>query len=136
MKLETPHNIFEQMLDQARAEAPIEACGILAGTDNAVKKLYRMTNAESRSDRYMIDPKEQFAVVSHVFDLRGVACPLNFVKAKTELEKIPVGHTLAVLLDQGESVRNVPESFAQQGQEVLEIEDHGDHSCVRVRREK
>jgi len=69
-------------------------------------------------------------------DLRGVACPLNFVKAKLELEKIAVGDVLEVLLDAGEPVRNVPESFVQQGQNVLEINESGDHFTVKVRREK
>ena len=73
---------------------------------------------------------------SRTVDLRGVACPLNFVKAKIELEKTPVGHILEVLLDLGEPARNVPESLAQQGQDVLEIKNNGDHCCLRVRREK
>jgi len=69
-------------------------------------------------------------------DLRGVACPLNFVKAKIELEKVPVGSVLEVLLDEGESVRNVPASFADQGQEVIETVKTDDHFCLRVRRIK
>ncbi|MHC4527946.1 MAG: sulfurtransferase TusA family protein, partial [Planctomycetota bacterium] len=72
----------------------------------------------------------------HTTDLRGVACPLNFVKAKLALEKIEVGEILEVLLDAGEPVRNVPASFSDQGQDVLEVKDTGDHSCVRVRRIK
>lgn len=69
-------------------------------------------------------------------DLRGVACPLNFVKAKIELEKVSVGDVLEVILDEGDPVRNVPESFIQQGQEILETKETGDHFCVRVRRQK
>ncbi|MHC4156742.1 MAG: sulfurtransferase TusA family protein [Planctomycetota bacterium] len=72
----------------------------------------------------------------HVVDLRGVACPLNFVKAKLALERIDVGEVLGVLLDGGEPMRNVPDSFAQQGQEVLEVTDCGEHFCVEVRRRK
>ena len=72
----------------------------------------------------------------HTVDLRGVACPLNFVKAKLELEKIAVGQILEVLLDDGEPVRNVPESFVQQGQEVLEVKNVGEHFSVKVRRRK
>jgi sulfite reductase (ferredoxin) len=72
----------------------------------------------------------------HKADLRGVACPLNFVKAKLELEKIEIGEVLEVLLDEGESVRNVPASFAGQGQDVIEIKDLGDHFCLKVRRHK
>ena len=79
---------------------------------------------------------EQAAEKTHTADLRGVACPLNFVRAKLELEKIEVGAILDVLLDEGESVRNVPASFADQGQEVMEIKDIGDHFRVKVRRKK
>ena len=35
---------------------------------------------------------------NHIIDLRGVACPLNFVKAKIELEKLKIGDILEVLL--------------------------------------
>jgi sulfite reductase (ferredoxin) len=92
--------------------------------------------------KFKVEPIEQEAPAgqadekTHFADLRGVACPLNFVKAKLELEKIEVGDVLEVLLDEGESVRNVPASFDQQGQEVMEVEEIGDHFCVRVRRKK
>ena len=73
---------------------------------------------------------------NRIIDLRGVACPLNFVKAKLELEKISVGQILEMLLDEGEPVRNAPASFAEQGQEVMEVKNVGDHFCVKVRRKK
>ncbi len=71
-----------------------------------------------------------------VIDLKGVACPLNFVKAKLELEKISVGEILEILLDEGEPIRNVPESFTEQGQEIIETKNKGDHFSVKVRRTK
>ena len=43
-------------------------------------------------------------------DLRGVACPMNFVKTKVELARIPVGGFLRILLDDGEPADNVPRS--------------------------
>ncbi len=66
MKLEIPTNIFEQMVAQAKALAPIEACGILAGKDNKAEKLFEMTNADHRSDHFMMEPKEQFTVVKNI----------------------------------------------------------------------
>jgi sulfite reductase (ferredoxin) len=72
----------------------------------------------------------------HVIDLCGVLCPLNFVKAKLELDKIEVGDVLEVLLDEGEPIRNVPASFVDQGQEIVGIEDLGGRFCVKVRRSK
>ena len=73
---------------------------------------------------------------THTIDLRGVVCPLNFVKAKLELEKLEISAILEVLLDEGEPARNVPASFAEQGQEVMEVKNLGDHFCVKVRRNK
>lgn len=66
LKLDIPTHIFEQMAEQARAEAPIEACGILAGINGKVQRLYRMTNAEHRGDHFMMDPKEQFTVIKDI----------------------------------------------------------------------
>jgi len=64
--LEIPNEIYAQMLDQARAEAPVEACGMLAGSDGRVSKLYRMTNADGAHDHFMMTPEEQFAVVKDI----------------------------------------------------------------------
>jgi sulfite reductase (ferredoxin) len=71
-----------------------------------------------------------------MIDLRAVVCPLNFVKAKLALEKVEVGQVLEVLLDAGEPVRNVPASFVQQGQDVIETKQIQDYFAVRVRRTK
>ena len=76
------------------------------------------------------------STIEHEINLVGVACPLNFVKAKIALEKIPIGATLEVLLDEGEAIRNVPASFTEQGQEVVEIKSEGPHQRLRVRRLK
>ena len=83
-----------------------------------------------------IGPGGKTEIKNRLIDLRGVVCPLNFVKAKLELEKISVGQILEVLLDDGEPVRNAPASFAEQGQEVMEVKNVGDHFCVKVRRKK
>ncbi len=65
-ELQVPNNIFKQILKQAKAEAPIEACGILAGKDGEVEKLYKMTNADRSSDHFMMEPKEQFKVAKDI----------------------------------------------------------------------
>jgi len=70
LKLEIPEYIFKDMLEQAIEEAPIEACGILAGDNDRVEKLYKMRNTEQRRDHFMMSPEEQFAVVK---DIRSVS---------------------------------------------------------------
>jgi sulfite reductase (ferredoxin) len=70
-------------------------------------------------------------------DLSGVPCPMNFVKAKMKLEPLNLGDTLAVVLDDGEPVRNVPVSFKNEGQEVAGMTQRGDgrwRVVVRKRR--
>lgn len=70
-------------------------------------------------------------------DLNGVACPMNFVKAKLKLETMAVGEVLRVVLDDGEPVQNVPASFKNEGQDVLETVrlDNG-HWQVDIRKKQ
>jgi len=45
----------DEIIAQARDEAPNECCGILAGRDGRVEKLFRAVNAEKSPDRYNVD---------------------------------------------------------------------------------
>ncbi len=66
LKLEIPNTIYQQMLTQAKALAPIEDCGILAGSNGKVEKLYKMTNVDNSRTHYMMEPKEQFATAKDI----------------------------------------------------------------------
>jgi proteasome lid subunit RPN8/RPN11 len=66
LSLEIPHAIFEAMVEHARAEAPVEVCGILAGEAHRVQKLYPMGNADRSCDHFMMAPAEQFRVVKEI----------------------------------------------------------------------
>jgi len=57
--------------------------------------------AEPAARKTSIESKD---AKNHIINLRGAACPLNFVKAKLELEKLKIGDILEVLLDEGEPV--------------------------------
>lgn len=48
----------DEIIAHAREDAPNECCGILAGTDGTVTKLYRALNAEASPYRYNVDPKD------------------------------------------------------------------------------
>ncbi len=58
--MDIPIEIYDQILHQARTEAPVEACGILAGIDGTARKLYKMTNVDQSRTHCMMDPAEQF----------------------------------------------------------------------------
>lgn len=54
---------FKQaIIKQCLEEFPNEACGILAGKNNTVEKLYLMTNIDKSPQSYIMDPKEQLKV--------------------------------------------------------------------------
>lgn len=59
------------------------------------------------------------APTAPVYDLRGVACPLNYVKTKLKLEMMNAGEQLEVWLDAGEPIKNVPMSLKNDGHKVL-----------------
>ncbi|MHC4622667.1 MAG: M67 family metallopeptidase [Planctomycetota bacterium] len=65
-ELVIPPDILEHMLAWSRAHAPVEACGILAGRNNKVERLYEMTNIDNSSHHFMMEPREQFAVVKDI----------------------------------------------------------------------
>lgn len=54
-----------------------------------------------------------------VLDLRGVMCPLNYVKTKLKLEMMDEGERLEVWLDAGDPIKNVPMSLRNDGHRVL-----------------
>lgn len=55
-----PGAFAEEMKRHALEEDPNECCGILAGKEGRVLKLYRMTNVEASPYRYSMDPKELY----------------------------------------------------------------------------
>jgi TusA-related sulfurtransferase len=54
-------------------------------------------------------------------DLRGEVCPYTFVRTRLALEALPLGASLAIVVDYEPARRNVPRSAAEWGQEVVEV---------------
>jgi tRNA 2-thiouridine synthesizing protein A len=61
-------------------------------------------------------------VVDEKIDLRGVLCPINFVKTKLKLEMMENEQVLEVTLDDGEAMRNVPRSIKEEGHKIIKVE--------------
>ena len=51
-------------------------------------------------------------------DLRGVPCPMNWVRARLALEPMQPGEVLELTLDDGEPLESVPRSAAEEGHRV------------------
>jgi sulfite reductase (ferredoxin) len=67
-------------------------------------------------------------------DLRGVACPMNFVKTKLALEGLTAGQRLRIMLDDGTPIQNVPQSVAGEGHKILAQVKEGDHWSVIIQK--
>jgi proteasome lid subunit RPN8/RPN11 len=51
--------IAEEMIQHAREESPRECCGMLAGKEKTITKLFRTKNIAPHMDEYELDPLEQ-----------------------------------------------------------------------------
>lgn len=51
-------------------------------------------------------------------DLTGVLCPMNWVRARLELERMAPGERLELVLDPGEALESVPRSAREEGHRV------------------
>jgi TusA-related sulfurtransferase len=53
-------------------------------------------------------------------DLRGTPCPLNYVRSRLALERLPMGAWLQVDLDAGEPEEMVAEGLRGEGHQVVQ----------------
>lgn len=61
-----------------------------------------------------------------IVDITDKVCPLTFVKAKVAMEELEDGEILAVRMNDGEPVQNVPRSFKEDGHKILKLYDNED----------
>ena len=66
--LTIPRPYADAMVAHALEEDPNECCGLLAASDGAIVKHYRMTNSERSPYRYYMDPKELLAAYREIDD--------------------------------------------------------------------
>ena len=60
--MQIARDIYDEMIEHAREEAPNECCGMLASRDGQVVKLYRALNAAASPLRYEIDGADQYRI--------------------------------------------------------------------------
>lgn len=130
--LQIPKSIHEDLIAHAREGFPLEVCGILGGTGGVVSAIYRMTNTDASNEHFMMEPREQFAVIK---DLRAKGLTMQAIyhshpetPARPSQEDIRLALTPAVsyvIISLADSQHPVVKSFKiDQGKvkpEVVEI---------------
>ena len=61
---------------------------------------------------------DKIKLTDHYLDLRGIVCPVNFVKCCLALENLPLNQVLKVDLDLGESETTVIDGLKEKGYQV------------------
>ena len=62
-----PYDVARQIADHAEAEAPNEACGVLAGDYRTISRAISLRNAAAnRDDRFQFDPEEQLTALKAI----------------------------------------------------------------------
>lgn len=59
-------------------------------------------------------------------DITDKVCPLTFVKAKVSIDELDDGQVLAIRMNDGEPVQNVPRSMKEEGHQILKLVDNED----------
>ncbi len=65
-KLIIPSSFLEEIISHCQELYPYEACGILAGKNNVVEKIFKITNIEKSSVSYLMDSREQFSTMKEI----------------------------------------------------------------------
>lgn len=65
-------------------------------------------------------------------DITDVVCPTTFVKAKVALEELDDGQILAVKMNDGEPVQNVPRSIKEEGYKILKLINNEDGTFTLI----
>ena len=65
-------------------------------------------------------------VIDDTVDITDVVCPVTFVKAKVAIDELDDGEVIAIRMNDGEPVQNVPRSIKEEGHQILKLVDNED----------
>ena len=68
-KLCLPRPFWQQMHEQVRQAAPLEACGLLAGRGNRVEAIYPVQNMLKSRVEFRMEPREQLKAFESIEEL-------------------------------------------------------------------
>ena len=70
--------------------------------------------------------------IDDTVDITDKVCPLTFVKAKVAIDELEDGEVIAIRMNDGEPVQNVPRSIKEEGHQILKLTDNGDDTFTLI----
>lgn len=64
--------------------------------------------------------------IDDTVDITDKVCPLTFVKAKVAIDELEDGEVIAIRMNDGEPVQNVPRSIKEEGHQILKLVNNED----------
>ena len=64
--------------------------------------------------------------IDDTVDITDVVCPTTFVKAKVAIDELEDGEVIAIRMNDGEPVQNVPRSIKEEGHQILKLVNNED----------
>ena len=120
--------VYQQIVRQAYAEAPLECCGYLAGTGGEVLKAYPMENTDKSAIHYTFRPEEQFRTIKDMRQkgLKVLAVyhshPESPARASAEDIKLAYDSNVSYVIISLQDVEEVVKSFRIKDGQVQEEE--------------
>ena len=70
--------------------------------------------------------------INDTVHITDVVCTVTFVKAKVALEELDDGEILAIRMNDGEPVQNVPRSIKEEGHQILKLNNNEDGTYTLI----
>ena len=64
--------------------------------------------------------------IDDTVDITDKVCPLTFLKAKVAIDQLEDGEFIAIRMNDGEPVQNVPRSIKEEGHQILKLVNNED----------
>lgn len=64
--------------------------------------------------------------IDETVDITDKVCPMTFVKAKVAIDELDDGEVIAIHMNDGEPVQNVPRSIKEEGHQILKLVNNED----------
>jgi proteasome lid subunit RPN8/RPN11 len=122
--LKIPRALHEAIIEHARRDAPIEACGYLAGTAGVAGAHFPLTNVDASAEHFSFDPAEQFATFKEAGKqgMKLIACyhshPATPARPSAEDIKLAYDPNISYVIVSLAEVEPVVKSFRIKGGKV------------------